>query len=66
MIIVWGHHYAFVAHVHDEIQAQVRPSCVDIYQKLAIDSFKKSGEYFGLKCPLTGESKVGANWMETH
>ena len=63
---VWGHHYAFVAHVHDEIQAQVRPSCVDIYQKLAIDSFKKSGEYFGLKCPLTGESKVGANWMETH
>ena len=62
----WGLDFAFVAHVHDEIQAQVRPSWVEVYQKIAVDSFRKSGEYFGLKCPLTGESKVGANWMETH
>jgi len=44
----------------------VRPQHTDLYIKLAIDSFRKSGEYFGLKCPLTGEARVGKNWMETH
>ena len=58
----WG----FVAHVHDEYQALVKPEYVDLYTKLAIDSFRKSGEYFQLKCPLTGEARTGRNWQETH
>ena len=62
----WGEDYAFVAHVHDEIQALVRPNLVGHYKKLAIASFEKAGDYFKLKCPLTGEAKAGANWMETH
>ena len=62
----FGKDYAFVAHVHDEIQSLVRPEHVDLYKQLAIDSFRKSGEYFNLKCPLTGEAREGRNWMETH
>ena len=62
----WGIHYAFVAHIHDEIQALVKPQHVSLYKKLAIDCFKKSGEYFNLKCPMTGEVREGKNWMETH
>jgi len=62
----WGEHFVFVAHVHDEIQALVRPQYKEIYKELAIDSFRKSGEYFNLKCPMTGEAKFGRNWMETH
>jgi DNA polymerase I-like protein with 3'-5' exonuclease and polymerase domains len=58
----WG----FVAHVHDEYQALVKPEYVDLYKDLAIDSFRKAGEYFNLKCPMTGEARVGHNWMETH
>jgi hypothetical protein len=49
-----------------ECQALVRPEYVSLYKELAIDSFRKSGEYFKLKCPLTGEAKSGKNWMETH
>lgn len=64
--LVWGEDYAFVAHVHDELQSMVRPQHAELYKTLAIDSFRKSGEYFNLKCPLTGEAKVGRNWMETH
>lgn len=60
--IDWG----FVAHVHDEYQALVRPQHVETYKTLAIDSFRKSGEYFQLKCPFTGEAREGQNWMETH
>ncbi|REJ61409.1 MAG: DNA polymerase [Bacteroidetes bacterium] len=62
----WGQDYAFVAHVHDEIQSLVRPQFVEAYKTLAIASFRKSGEYFNLKCPMTGEARVGHNWMETH
>ena len=62
----WGIHYAFVAHIHDEIQALVKPQHVSLYKKLAVDCFRKSGEYFNLRCPLTGEVNEGKNWMETH
>ena len=62
----FGKDWAFVAHVHDEFQTLVRPEYVELYKELAIDSFRKSGEYFNLKCPMTGEARVGQNWMETH
>ena len=62
----WGCHYGFVAHVHDEIQALVKPQHVSVYKDLAIKCFEKAGEYFNLLCPLTGEAKEGKNWMETH
>jgi DNA polymerase I len=62
----WGSDYAFVAHVHDEIQALVKPEHLQTFKKLSIDSFRKSGEYFKLLCPFTGESRAGANWKETH
>jgi DNA polymerase I-like protein with 3'-5' exonuclease and polymerase domains len=62
----FGKDYGFVAHVHDEVQALVKPEYVELYKDLAIDSFRKAGEYFNLKCPMTGEARVGQNWMETH
>ena len=62
----FGKDWAFVAHVHDEYQALVRPEYVELYKELAIDSFRKSGEYFNLKCPMTGEARVGQNWEQTH
>ena len=62
----WGCHFAFVAHIHDEIQSLVKPQLTELYKSLAIDSFRKAGEYYDLKCPLTGEAREGKNWMETH
>lgn len=62
----FGKDWAFVAHVHDEFQTLVKPEYVELYKELAIDSFRKSGEYFNLKCPMTGEARVGQNWEQTH
>jgi DNA polymerase I-like protein with 3'-5' exonuclease and polymerase domains len=62
----WGKDFGFVAHIHDEIQALVKPEYVDLYKDLAINSFRKSGEYFNLKCLMTGEARVGQNWEQTH
>jgi len=52
----FGTDWGLVAHIHDEVQALVRPQYAELFKELAIDSFRKSGEYFDLKCPLTGES----------
>jgi hypothetical protein len=49
-----------------EVQALVKPEYADLYKDLAIDSFRKSGEYFNLKCPMTGDARVGQNWEQTH
>jgi len=48
------------------VQALVLPQYAELFKELAIDSFHKSGEYFDLKCPLTGEARIGKNWAETH
>jgi len=60
-IISIGNTYKF-----DEVQALVLPQHAELFKELAIDSFRKSGEYFNLKCPLTGEARIGKNWAETH
>ena len=62
----FGVDWGLVAHIHDEVQALVLPQHAELFKKLAIDSFRKAGEYFDLKCPLTGEAKIGKNWAETH
>ena len=48
------------------MQALVLPQYAELFKELAIDSFCKSGEYFDLKCPLTGEARIGKNWAKTH
>ena len=56
----------FVLNVHDEYQAEVRPELVDEYMVMAVEAIRKAGEYFGFRCPLDGEAKVGESWYDTH
>lgn len=56
----------FVLNVHDEYQAEVRPELVDEYMVMAVEAIRKAGEYFGFRCPLDGEAKVGDSWYDTH
>ena len=55
-----------VIDMHDEGQAEVLPDHVDMYKELAAKSIVKAGEYFNLRIPLAGDTKVGTNWSETH
>jgi len=61
-----GVDYGFCANVHDEYQLAVQPEHVEKVQEISIKAIEKSGEYFGLLCPFTGESRAGANWEQTH
>ena len=57
---------AFVLNVHDEYQAEVKPELVEEYKIMAVEAIRKAGEYFGFRCPLDGEAKVGESWYDTH
>jgi DNA polymerase-1 len=58
----WG----MCAFIHDELQATVKPEFAELTGKIAVQAIEKSAEVFGLKCPFTGESKIGKNWAECH
>ena len=58
--------FAMVAHIHDEMQLQVRENIAHEVGRLAVQAVKKSGEYYNHRCPLDAEYKIGKNWAETH
>ena len=63
---VWGKDYRMVLHVHDEMQFVVHKDKIEEFKNIASELFNKTKDYFGFKCDLAGEIKVGSNWSETH
>ena len=58
--------YKFVANVHDEWQIEVKESEADAVGGLGVKAIELAGVEFSMRCPLTGEYKVGNSWKETH
>jgi DNA polymerase-1 len=56
----------FVANVHDEWQIEVDAKDADTVGKLAVEAIEEAGVVLKLRCPLTGEYRVGKSWAETH
>ena len=53
--------------IHDEFQIQYEENIDEgKIGRLAVDCFKRAGEYFEFTCPITGEFKDGRNWHDTH
>lgn len=55
-----------VAHVHDEIQLQVREDIAEDVGRISVQSIRDAGKVLGFRCPLDGEYRIGRNWAETH
>ena len=66
--IKWQHgrEYSFVANVHDEFQAEVKPDKASVFCELAVDAIRRAGKELKLNVMLDGEAKVGMSWKETH
>lgn len=62
----YGEDWNMVAHIHDEMQLQVKESLADEVGKIAVKSIQETQQYFNFHCPLDGEYKIGNNWSETH
>jgi DNA polymerase I-like protein with 3'-5' exonuclease and polymerase domains len=62
----YGEDWGMVAHIHDEMQLQVKEHLAEEVGKVAVDSIKQTQNYFKFNCELDGEYKIGNNWAETH
>ena len=62
----WTKDVQMVAHIHDEIQLQVKNKLVDDVGKAAVKAIKEVQYVYNLNCPLDGEYKVGSTWADTH
>ena len=57
---------AQVVWAHDECQFEVDFDIAEQFATEAVALIAKTGEYYNLRVPLTGEYKIGNNWAETH
>lgn len=62
----FGKEWALVGWIHDEFQLEVDEDKAELIGKMAADSIKEAGDYYGFLCPLAGNYSVGLNWAETH
>ena len=64
--LVYGIDWHQHAMIHDEVQL----SCPDGMQETIInkvlDSFVYAGDFYGFKCKIEGDAKVGYTWYSTH
>jgi len=58
--------YKFVANVHDEWQLEIPEVYAEQVGKFGVKAIEEAGQMLEMRCPLTGEYKVGNNWKETH
>jgi len=56
----------FVANVHDEWQVEVEEEDADRVGRMAVAAIKEAGLHYNLRCPTSGEYKIGNTWKETH
>ena len=47
-----GSDWAFVAHVHDEFQMEVRPQHTEVIRAAAVEAIKQAGKDLKLLCPM--------------
>jgi DNA polymerase I-like protein with 3'-5' exonuclease and polymerase domains len=64
--LVPGDDFQPVGYFHDELQVLSLPQHSEFIAKSIVDGIRQSGEYCELKCPFTGEYRIGKNWEQTH
>jgi DNA polymerase I-like protein with 3'-5' exonuclease and polymerase domains len=64
--LIPGRDYEFVANVHDEWQIESDPAYSDVIGRAGVEAIRLAGIAFNLRCPLSGEYKIGKNWADTH
>lgn len=63
-----GIRYRQVNWVHDEFVTEVSggDDIAELVGEIQASSIKRAGELFKLNCPMSGEVKIGRNWLEVH
>ena len=55
-----------VAHIHDEVQFQVKEGMAEEVGKMLVDGIKHTTNILNLRCPMDGAFRIGRTWADTH
>ena len=61
-----GQYWEQLLMIHDEIQVACKPEYTKAIQDQAMAAFPQAQEFFGFRCLIEGDSRVGKTWSETH
>jgi DNA polymerase I len=61
-----GQSWEQVLMVHDEVQLVCSPKYTSQIQEQAMLAFPQAQEFFGFRCKIEGDSRVGSDWSQTH
>jgi len=64
--LVHGQDWEQLLMVHDEIQIACKPQHTEAIREQAMQAFPQAQEFFGFRCLIQGDSRVGSTWADTH
>jgi DNA polymerase I-like protein with 3'-5' exonuclease and polymerase domains len=64
--LVHGKDWEQLLFVHDEIQVACDPRHTELIKEQALAAFPQAQQFFGFRCPIQGDAKVGCTWADTH
>jgi DNA polymerase-1 len=64
--LVHGKDWEQLLFVHDEIQVACNPRHTELIKEQALAAFPQAQQFFGFRCPIEGDAKVGCTWADTH
>jgi DNA polymerase I-like protein with 3'-5' exonuclease and polymerase domains len=64
--LVHGKDWEQLLFVHDEIQVACNPQHTELIKEQALAAFPQAQQFFGFRCPIEGDAKVGCTWADTH
>lgn len=64
--LVHGQDWEQLLMIHDEVQLSCKPQYTTAIQEQAMLAFPQAQEFFGFRCLIEGDSRVGQSWAETH
>ena len=66
MGLVHGKDWIQHAMIHDEVQLSCPPDLTETVREQAMRAFPQAQDFFGFRCKIEGDSRVGATWAQTH
>ena len=64
--LTYGKDWEQLLMIHDEVQLTCCNEYTDAIREQAMLAFPQAQEFFGFRCFIEGDSRVGTNWSETH
>ena len=62
----YGNGWEQLLMVHDEVQIACLKQHTEKISNEVLKAFGQAEEFFGFRCKIEGDSKIGTNWSETH